>query len=250
VAAAPGNESAAAGSSPPPTRLLGAFTEEDVARAAAGGADPSLRWRAAEWHVQKDSIVALAFRPAELGARPESLEPRLVVLRGRASKLELVAEQKLDLSHAECPNESGEAPGGEDRAPQLALDLPAYTTAPGQTAIGVRFTCARTYPAAEGVETRLLLLELEDGKLRQVFDEKIASMDFDRVRGDTTTTSGVVSVQRQQHAGHFDLQLRLKTTTEGSDAETFPNTTRQPLERTQIRHFVWNGEHYQLARAR
>jgi hypothetical protein len=68
--------------------------------------------------VRKDTVVALAFHPVEFGARPEALDARLVVLQSRGGKLGLVAETKLDLSHAECPNESGEPPGKPFRAAQ------------------------------------------------------------------------------------------------------------------------------------
>jgi hypothetical protein len=233
-----------------PARLLGSFSQEDVARAAGAGLDPALHWRAADWHGRKDTIVALAFRPVEFGARAEALEPRLVVLQGHAGKLRLVAEKKVELSHVECPNESGEPSGGDDRAPEISLDLGAYTITPGQTAIGVRFTCAKTFPAAEGIETRLLLLELHGGALRQVFDEKISSINHDRPTGDTTTITGLLSVQGQQHAGYFDLALRLKTKTEGSDPETLPKTTRQPTASTEMTRFVWTGERYAVATGR
>jgi hypothetical protein len=241
---------AQAGSTPPPAPLLGSFTLQDVARAASAGADPSLRWRAEEWHPKKDTIVALAFRPVEFGARPEALDPRLVVLQNRGGKLSLIAEKKFDLSHADCPNESGEPAGGDDRAPDLALDLGAYAIAPAQMAIGVRFMCAKTFPATEGVETRLSLFALQDGTLRQVFDEKIASTNYYRPAGNTITTSGAVSVQREQHAGHFDLELRLKTKTQGSDPNAFPNTTRQPIESIETRRFVWNGRRYEAVKGR
>jgi hypothetical protein len=95
-----------------------------------------------------------------------------------------------------------------------------------------------------------LLLDLQDGTLRQVFDEKIASTNYDRPTADTTTTTGLVSVQRQQHAGHFDLQLRLRTKTEGSDPQTFPNTARQLIESTETTSFIWNGERYEAAKER
>jgi hypothetical protein len=88
-------------------------------------------------------------------------------------------------------------------------------------------------------------LELRDGTLRQVLDEKISSINYDRPTGDTTTTTGLVSVQRQKHAGYFDLDLRLTTKTEGSDPHTFPNTTRQAVESTETTHFVWNGKCYE-----
>jgi hypothetical protein len=54
-----------------------------------------------------------------------------------------------------------------------------------------------------------------------------------------------VSVERQQHGGYFDLQLRLKTKTEGSDPETYPNTARQPIETVEAQRFVWDGARYQ-----
>jgi hypothetical protein len=239
-----------AGATPAPTRLLGTFTQEDVVRAAGTGLDPSSIWRSAEWHAQKDTIVALSFRPAEFGARTQALEPRVAVLQNRMGKLVLVAQKPLDLTRAECRNDSGEPAGGEDRAPELTLDLAAYRIAPAQTAIGVRFSCANTFPAGEGTETRLLLLELHDGALRQVFDEAIANTNFDRPTGNESTTAGVLSVQREQHAGYFDLQLRTKTKVKGSDPVAFPNTVRQASERTETTRFVWQDDRYAVSAAR
>jgi hypothetical protein len=232
------------GAEPTPTQLLGTYTQADVARAVAPGADASLNWRSAEWHAQKDTIVALSYRHAEFGTPPAALEPRLVLVQARAGKLVPTAEKKLDLSKASCRNESGEAAGGEDRAPELALDLAHYDIAPGQTAIGVRFTCAYTFPAGEGSDTRLLLLELRDGALHQVFDERIAHTNFDRPTGNENSATGSLSVLREQHAGHFDLELRTKTKTEGSPSGASPNTAGKPSERTETARFVWDGSRY------
>jgi len=226
------------------TRFLGNFTRADVIRATGSDLEQSLSWRIAEWHARKGSIVALSFRPTEFGGRPDALEPRLFLLQNRAGKLALVVDQKLDLSQAECRNESGEPASGGDRSPELALDLGAYTIGPESPAIGVRFTCFSAFPAGDGSETRLLLLELRDGALHQVFDETIAQTNFDRPTGNQTTSDGVVTVRREKQDGHFDLSLRTTTKTVGSDPESFPNTLRHPIDRTETVSFVWNGTRY------
>jgi hypothetical protein len=225
-------------------RFWGSFTRADVIRATGADLDPSLSWRIAEWRVRKGAIVALTFRRAEFGGQPDALEPRLFLLQNRGGRLAVAVAQKLDLSQAECRNESGEPAAGDDRAPEFALDLGPYTLAPDSPAIGVRFTCFNAFPAGDGSETRLLLLELRDGALHQVFDEAVAQTNFDRPTGNQTSSDGVVSVRREKQDGHFDLSVRTTTKTVGSDPESYPKTLRHPIDRTETVRFVWNGTRY------
>jgi hypothetical protein len=226
------------------TRLLGGFTEADVIRAAGGAADPRLRWRIAEWTARKNTLVALSFVPAHFGDPPEVLRPQLFVLERRAEELGLLAKAKLDLGKVACRNDSGEPAGGEDRAPELQLDLAPYGITADRTAIGVRFTCFNTFPAGEGSETRLLLIDVRPPALRQIFDAQVAHTNFDRPTGNETTSAAVLSVQREQHEGYFDLSVRTTTETVGSDPESFPNTAQRAMQRTELVRFVWRGDRY------
>jgi hypothetical protein len=225
-------------------RFWGNFTRADVIRAAGSDLDQPLTWRIAEWRPRKGAVVALSFHAAEFGGEPDALEPRLYMLQNRAGKLALVVSQKLDLSQAECRNESGEPATGGERAPEFAFDLGPYTIAPDSLAVGVRFTCFNSFPAGDGSETRLLLLELRDGALHQVFDETIAQTSFDRPTGNQTNSDGVMSVRREKQDGHFDLSVRTTTKTVGSDPESFPKTLRHPIDRTETVRFQWNGTRY------
>jgi hypothetical protein len=227
-----------------PATLLGTFTQDDVIRAASVNADSSLLWVTAEWHARKGTIAALSFRPTEFGYPVEKLEPRLVLLQERAGKLESLAERKLDLSRANCSNDSGEPAGGWDQAPKFALDLAAYSIAPGQTALGVRLTCMYTFPAGQGIDSQLFLVELRNGALRQVFEGSMETEDFQRPGATWARTKSVLVVQRTQHGGYFDLQLNSKVRIEGDTPEA-----REPTERTQTERFIWSGDHYVRMRA-
>jgi hypothetical protein len=101
-----------------------------------------------------------------------------------------------------------------------------------------------TFPAGQGIDTRLFLLELKDGKLRQIFEGSVANEDFQRPGATWARTKGVLAVQRTQHAGYFDLQLKSKIRLEGDTREA-----REPTERTETERFIWSGEQYTPARA-
>jgi hypothetical protein len=232
------------------TWLSGAFTREAVIRAAGVGSDPASIWLISEWHAQPATLVALSFHPVEFGYPLDKLDPSLVLLQASSGNLALLAKQKLDLRKANCSNESGQPPGGWDEAPKFALDLAAYAIAPGQTAIGVRLTCMYTFPAGQGIDTWLFLLEPKAGKLRQIFEASIAHENFDRPSANETKATGVLLVQPTQHAGYFDLQLRTKLRIQGGDPEAFPNTAREPSERIETERFVWKGDHYVAEKAR
>jgi hypothetical protein len=74
-----------------------------------------------------------------------------------------------------------------------------------------------------------------------VFDATVGRTNFDRPSGNQSTTIGVLSVQREQHAGYFDLLLRSKTRIESVDPGADHDTAGQ---RSQTERFLWNGEHY------
>jgi hypothetical protein len=224
--------------------LLGAFTREDIIRAAGTGKDGSLMWLASEWRPRKDTIAALSFRPTQRGYPVQKLEPRLVLLQNNAGKLARVTDKKLDLSRVICSNEGGEAPGGWEEAPKLALDLAAYDIAPGQTALGIRLTCMYTVPAGDGVDTQLLLLELKDGHLRQILETSVGRNNFDRPSENRSTTTGVLVVQREQHAGYYDLQLREKIQIESEADPAIAKNAHSLSERSETKRFIWNGDHY------
>ena len=232
------------------TWLSGTFTREDVIRAAGAGSDPTSIWLVSEWHAQPATLVALSFRPVEFGYPLDKLDPTLVLLQASSGKLVPLATRQLDLSKANCSNESGQPPGGWDDAPKFALDLAAYAIALGQTALGVRLTCMYTFPAGQGIDTWLFLLEPKAGKLRQIFEASIGHENFDRPSANQTTATGVLLVQPTRHAGYFDLQLRTKLRIQGGDPEAFPNTAREPSERTETQRFVWKGDHYVAEKAR
>ena len=238
-----GEQRRAAGTTSEP--LLGKFTQDDVIRAAGAIEDNSSMWLASAWDARKDAIVALAFHPTEFGYEVKQLDPRLFVLQETSGKLAPVAQTKLDLSHANCSNDSGEPAGGWSDAPKFALDLGACEVTPGQTAVGVRLTCMYTFPAGQGIETRLYLAELKDGTLRQIFEAMMAREDFQRPAATWGTTHGVLAVQPTQHAGYFDLELRSEFNLRYENPEA-----GKPSQRTRTERFVWIDNHYSPAHVR
>jgi hypothetical protein len=172
----------------------------------------------------------------------------LFVLGRTAERLEVISKAAIDLHNADCRNDAGEPTAGDERVPELALDLAHYRIAPDRTAVGVRFTCFRTFSAGEGSETRLLLFEQVDSSLRPIFDERVAGSNFDRPTGNETTSVGVVSVERAMHEGHFDLKVLMTTKTVGVAPTTSPAKASDAGERVE-RTYVWQGGRYTPAGA-
>jgi hypothetical protein len=174
----------------------------------------------------------------------------LFVLERRGDKLGLAARGEVDVGNANCRNEGGDDADGDDRAPTFALDPGPYTMAPERIAIGGRFTCFTTFPSGDGSETRLMLFEQVEARLRQVFDGRVAHSNFDRPTGNETTSGAVVSFGRDRHQGHFDLLVQRTSKTVGSDPQDFPATAREPIQRTESETYVGRDGRYVLADGR
>jgi hypothetical protein len=132
------------------------------------------------------------------------------------------------------------------------LCLAPYVVAQGNTAIGVRFSCLNSFPAGDGSDTHLVLLEVRGPNLRTILDERIASSNHDRVDALDTTDKGVVLMQPTLHGGYFDLSIRTTTTStkfsDDDDDGTTPVTSKSKEKpRLETKRFVWSGEGYQGA---
>ena len=100
----------------------------------------------------------------------------------------------LAIAETHCERSDGEELGADGTdAPAFALDLGDYRVAAREVAIGVRFTCHNVFPAGEGSETRLYLLDLQGAAMREIFDEPIGWTNHDRVAGEDTEATGVSS---------------------------------------------------------
>ena len=217
-------------------KYLGTFNSESVraaAQAAAGTKDQARAWRMAEWKSRPNTVVALSFQSVPFGAKVATMEPRLSVLEAQNGKLTEIARGRPAFTETHCEN-AGNAPATDDEAPTLALDLAPYAIAKGKTALGVRLQCHNSFPAGDGVETRLALFEIaENSILRKIFEASVDWDNHDRVGGDSNT-EGIVIVQKTAHAGYFDLLLQT-TVTRDSDP---------PEKRTEKRLYVWSGDRY------
>lgn len=226
--------------------FLGSFTGANIAAVAAQGAEPGLSWRIAEWKARPSSVVALSYRAVPFGSDGAALRPRVAVVESQQGKLARVAGGTFATPRANCANTGG-GPDGEP--PSFELDLAPYVVAQGNTAIGVRFTCHNSFPAGEGSDTHLVLLEVRGADLRAILDERVASSNHDRVGAVDTTRKGVVSMQSTAHGGYFDLLIRTTTTpTKFSDEDdgTTPATSKEK-PRLESKRFVWSGEGYKGA---
>jgi hypothetical protein len=237
-------------SKPNAEKFLGSFTEADVALATGAVSDPSREWRIASSGSRKSMLVALSYKRGEFGARPKALEPQLFVLERRGDKLGLAARGEVDVGNASCSNDGGDDADGDDRVPTFIVDPDPYMIAPERVAMGVRFTCFTTFPSGEGSETRLMLFEQVEARLRQVFDARVAHSNFDRPTGNETTGGAVISFGRDRHEGHFDLLVQRTSKTVGSDPEAIPATAREPSQRVESETYVWRGGRYVLAEGR
>lgn len=218
------------------TKYLGTFSSEDVraaAQAAAGTKDQASAWRMSEWKSRPHTVVALSFQSVPFGAKVATMEPRLSVLEAQNGKLSEIARGRPAFTETHCEN-AGNAPATDDEAPTLALDLAPYAIAKGKTALGVRLQCHNSFPAGDGVETRLALFEIaENSILRKIFEASVDWDNHDRVGGDSNT-EGIVIVQKTAHAGYFDLLLQT----------TLTRDRDPPEKRTEKRLYVWSGDRY------
>jgi hypothetical protein len=211
--------------------------ELEAALHRAPGVSAGATCKAKEWHPL--GFVGLCAPPAAKNAK--LIGPHVILLGTKSDKLEPVASAQLVLGETNCETMSGE-PLSADEAPAFELDLAAYTLAPGSDAIGVRLSCHNEFPSGEGSETRLYLFERRGDKLEQIFDQRIAWTNEDRVAGSETSGRSVVIVQKEAHDGRADLVLR--TTTSENDLGSEPTLPKDKPPRAKSQRFAFDGQRY------
>lgn len=203
-----------------------------VARAASCKVKP--------WHAP-DTLVGLCSAPAANDAKLIGPHVVLIELKPKPTP---VASAQLVLGETNCETLSGK-PLSADESPAFELDLAAYTLAPGNDAIGVRFSCHNEFPSGEGSETRLYLFERQGDKLRQIFDQRIAWTNEDRVAGSETSGRSVVIMQKETHDGRADLVLR--TTTSEDDLGSEPRLPKDKAPHAKSQRFAFGADRYRPA---
>jgi hypothetical protein len=229
---------AATGSTQPSGDPLALGIEMQGALHRAPGVSAAASCKIKQWH-EPFTIVGLCTPPAAKDAK--LIGPHLILVEMKQGKPEAVASAQLVLGETNCETMSGE-PLSPDEAPTFDLDLAAYTLAPGNDAIGVRLSCHNEFPSGEGTETRLYLFERQGEKLRQIFDQRIAWTNEDRVAGSETSGRSVVIIQKEAHDGRADLVLR--TTTSEGDLGSEPTLPKNQAPRAKSQRFAFSGEHY------
>jgi hypothetical protein len=229
-----------------PPSFFGSFSEADVRAAVGRRASPTLRFRIAEWPAHPNQLVALSFQSVPFGAPNKSLEPRVSLLEQQNGVLTRLAEVRIERKKARCSNHFDPPDGlpDDERAPNFKLDLGAYELSRDSSAIGVRYSCSGSWPAADDDEEFLYLLEPVGNLLRQVLEARIGFRNYDRPQ--FTDTSGVGTVTASPvpgKSGYFDLLLRMKITVENSAPQAHPEppviTSREETQR-----FAWDGTRY------
>ena len=232
--------------------FLGSFSEAEVRSAVGRPAAATFSFRIAEWPGHPDQLLALSFRPAAPGANSKSLEPRVTLLERRSGALVRVTEATIVRQKARCPHPDSPdfPPDDEGRAPDFKFDLGPYQIARESRAIGVRYSCSETWPAADADDEFLYLLEPIGKQLRQVLEVQIGFRHYDRPAFTDTSGIGTLSVLPEQaKAGYFDLLVRMSTTVENMSPEQPPGThdpsgTTRKSSRETTQHFSWDGTRY------
>ncbi|HET7540023.1 MAG TPA: hypothetical protein VFK05_09125 [Polyangiaceae bacterium] len=232
-----------------PPRFLGSFSEADVRSAVGRPASKALSFRIAEWPGHPDQLFALSFQTVAVGASNKSLDPRVTLLERRSGALVRVAEASIVRQKARCPNEpdSPDFPPDEDRVPDFKLDLGPYQIARESRAIGVRYSCSETWPAADADDEFLYLLEPLGKQLRQVLEAQVGFRRYDRPAFTDTSGIGTLStVPERAKGGYFDLLLRMNTTVEKTNPTAPPDArdTTQKSSHETLRRFTWDGTRY------
>jgi len=125
--------------------------------------------------------------------------------------------------------------------------LGAYELSKNNTAIGVRYYCAESWPAEDDDEEFLYLIEPVGTQLRQVLEARIGFRRYDRPKFvDTSGMATVTAALGQGKLGHFDLVLRMKITVQNSDPRLYPDTPGT-TSREEIQRFTWDGTRYRAS---